>query len=378
MKQSENHEAQEFLNRYIAGSCSPEEELIVNAWFNQQAESSPNFTDPDDIDLIGEDIWTNLPPAQRSYKLRIWRKLAAAAALILISFSIIQFIYHDSPVGTQIVRQKNAKFSPGDYGATLSLANGKQISLSTLGNGVLVREPGVSITKTSKGELVYQITGEPSERATTNTLSTARGQTFKVNLPDGSSVWLNAASSITYSTNLAHSEVRTVRLNGEAYFKVAHDSKHPFVVKTNGQEVTVLGTEFNVSAYADDHNETTTLVQGKIAMNTAINKVILSPGEKGTVENGIIEKAVTNVESAIGWKNNEFVFASQDIRGIMKILSRWYDVDVEYAGEIPSERFSGSTTRFADIHSVLSILESTGSVKINASGAKIIVSGKRK
>lgn len=374
MTEDQTKYTQELLDRYNAGNCTAEEEIQVEAWFNAYANTIDDVEQPEDMELIGQEIWAKLPATQVSIKRKLWPKFAAAAAVILVLIGLFKLYERNSNQELQLVQNKKEQIAPGTFGATLTLADGKQIRLSQLKNGVFAEEAGVKITKTAKGELIYQIKDETSNALKTNTLTTAKGETFKVELPDGSSVWLNAASSLTYTTNLANAAIRKVKLSGEAYFKVAHDQEHPFIVTTRGHDIKVLGTEFNVSSYENDDAEITTLVQGKISMNTSKDQVILTPGEKGTVRNGSIEKATANIEAATGWKNNEFVFASQDIRSIMKLIARWYDVNIIYEGEIPSEKISGSISRFADIHSVLNILQATGTVKIKTTGNRVVVS----
>jgi len=374
MTENHNKYARELLYRYNAGNCTPEEESQIEAWFNAYANNIPDVELSENMELIGQEIWAKLPATNLPVKRKMWPRFATAAAVVLVLLGLFKLYELNSTDAQHLVQNKIKQITPGTFGATLTLANGKQIKLSHLKNGVFAEEAGVKITKTANGELVYQVKDETSNTLKTNTLATAKGETFKVELPDGSSAWLNAASSLTYNTNLANSEVRKVKLSGEAYFKVAHDSEHPFVVSTRGHNIKVLGTEFNVSSYENDEAEITTLVQGKISMNTAKDKAVLMPGEKGTVTNGMIQKAKANIEAATGWKNNEFVFASQDIKSIMKLIDRWYDVNIIYEGEIPSEKISGSISKFADIHSVLNILQATGTVKIKTAGNRVVVS----
>lgn len=374
MTENHNKYARELLYRYNAGNCTPEEESQIEAWFNAYANNIPDVELSENMELIGQEIWVKLPATNLPVKRKMWPRFATAAAVVLVLLGLFKLYELNSTDAQHLVQNKIKQITPGTFGATLTLANGKQIKLSHLKNGVFAEEAGVKITKTANGELVYQVKDETSNTLKTNTLATAKGETFKVELPDGSSAWLNAASSLTYNTNLANSEVRKVKLSGEAYFKVAHDSEHPFVVSTRGHNIKVLGTEFNVSSYENDEAEITTLVQGKISMNTAKDKAVLMPGEKGTVTNGMIQKAKANIEAATGWKNNEFVFASQDIKSIMKLIDRWYDVNIIYEGEIPSEKISGSISKFADIHSVLNILQATGTVKIKTAGNRVVVS----
>ncbi|MCJ8209212.1 FecR domain-containing protein [Mucilaginibacter sp. RS28] len=374
MTEKEANFTKDLLERYNAGKCSEAECRLVDSWFNYQAANNPEMPGSDDIELIGREIWHNLPASGYVAKRHLWYKITAAAAMLAVVCGI--FLHVNSRRNNQpaVAKQKQT-ILPGTYGATLTLGNGNRIALRALQNGVFAEESTVTISKTAKGELVYKVKDTGVATPQVNTLSTAKGETFKVELPDGSSVWLDAASTLTYSTNLATADIRKVSLTGEAYFKVAHDAEHPFVVKTAGHEVKVLGTEFNISSYPDDDVETTTLIKGSVSMSTANQKVLLVPGQQGVVNNGRIEKSAANIYAAIGWKNNEFVFASQDIRAIMKLIARWYDVDIYYEGNITNEKISGNISRFADINSVVNILRATEMVKVQIDGRKLIISG---
>ncbi|PWK79556.1 FecR family protein [Mucilaginibacter oryzae] len=372
MTEKETKLTKDLLDRYNVGACSEAESRLVDSWFNHQAGNIDAMPEPDNIELVGQEIWRNLPASGEAIKRNLWYKVAAAAAVLAVICSILLPTLTKRGSSSEIAKQS---ISPGQYGATLTLANGKRIALGNLKNGIFAQESAVSISKTAKGEVVYQVKNNGFAPSQVNTLSTAKGETFKVDLPDGSSVWLNAASSLTYSTNLASAEVRSVKLFGEAYFKVAHDAAHPFIVKTSSQEVKVLGTEFNISSYTDDDSETTTLLKGSISMSTGHQKVMLVPGEQGVVSDSRISKSNADVYAATGWKDNEFVFASKDIRSIMKLIARWYDVDVYYEGNVTNEKISGSISRFADINDVIKVLRATEAVKIQITGKKIIISG---
>ncbi|WP_343692919.1 FecR domain-containing protein [Chitinophaga sp.] len=381
MTEKDTKFAQDLLKRYNEGRCTEAERRLVDAWFNHQARLNDELPERDDMHLIGQEIWSRLPVKDNVVRRMFWKRTAvvtAAAAVLLVLLYLT--VFHQTPLnkGQYVAKAQKGAISPGTYGATLTLGNGTQVALGSVKNGVFAEDSTVRISKSAKGELIYQVKGVTSDRPQNNTLSTAKGQTFKVDLPDGSSVWLNSASSLTYSTNLANAALRSVRLTGEAYFKVAKNTEHPFVVKIAGHEVRVLGTEFNVNAYPNDDAETTTLINGSVRLSTSTQQITLVPGEQGSVSNGKIEKSAANVYAATGWKSNEFVFASQDIRSIMKMISRWYDVDIIYEGNVTTEKISGSISRFADLHSVLNILQATGTVKFQINGNSITVSENRK
>ena len=305
---------------------------------------------------------------------RLWRQIAAvAAAMVLVCTGVYFFKYKPGkvPVAANVVVQH---VKPGDFGATLTLANGKKISLASASKGEIGRESGIIITKTGDGRIIYEIDKKVSDPNAFNTLSTAKGETYQIRLPDGSLVYLNAASSLTYTTSLIKDGKRIVKLSGEGYFEVFKDKQHPFIVKTNRQEVEVLGTHFNISSYADDDVEKTTLLEGKVKLSASGNFKILRPGQQAKLNGNQITVKETDTDLAVAWKNNEFVFESEDIETIMKMIERWYNVEVIFIGEKTKQRFSGKVSRFDEISKVLDIVESTEEAHFQIKGRIIYVS----
>lgn len=319
-----------------------------------------------------------LQPQQRR-TLRLWPRLAVAAAVTVIAFGI--WFYTDkidslrNTFGSgQIIANDVA---PGGVGATLTLANGEKIRLTDAGNGELARQAGVTVTKSASGEIIYEITSSAkveNHRGAINTLSTARGETYQLRLPDGSRVWLNAASSITYSANLLQLGKRKVTLQGEGYFEIAKDKAYPFVVESKGQQVEVLGTHFNVNAYGDEPVISTTLLEGSVKVSQADKEVILKPGQQALNEDHAFVVAEVDIDKAVAWKNGLFMFKSEKISEIMKKVQRWYDVDIVYNdGDIGALKFSGTISRYDHVSKLLDILETTGQVHFKIEGRKIIV-----
>jgi transmembrane sensor len=298
---------------------------------------------------------------------------AAAIILIALTIGLYTYLHKENPDhGTLFTND----IAPGKTGATLTLANGKKIRLTDVPMGEVAKESGISITKNVAGQLVYQIKGNPGESNSMNTLSTARGETYVVILPDQSKVWMNAASSLTYATSLNEHGIRKVKLDGEAYFEVAKDKVHPFIVETNGQQVEVLGTHFNISGYNDEESIKTTLLEGsvKVIANNNHNKV-LKPGQQSSLS-ATGKLSVTEVDTKLftAWKDNKFIFDNDDIKSVMRIVQRWYNVEVIYTGQLPDDNFGGKISRFSNVSSVLRILESTGGVHFKIEGRKIYVS----
>jgi ferric-dicitrate binding protein FerR (iron transport regulator) len=190
---------------------------------------------------------------------------------------------------------------------------------------------------------------------------TPRGGTYQVVLPDGSKVWLNAGSSLTFPKKF-DKQARVVMLTGEAYFEIAKNPAQPFRVLTIGQHVTVLGTHFNVNAYRDELAPRTTLVEGSVNVSWANQTAILKPGQQAVMLNKSFKISKVNVDEVLSWKNGKFKFSNESIESLMRKISRWYDVDIEYRGEITKEKFGGQVSKFSKVSDILEVLQLTGYV----------------
>ncbi|TJY60087.1 DUF4974 domain-containing protein [Sphingobacterium alkalisoli] len=386
------------FNKYLQNLCSLEEtqrlmdyfeqdedkdrlkDLIIDVLEIQDERYETNPAIAEVLAKVDRDLFIQIQetpstiPDRKNKTLKLWFKIATvAASLVLISIGIY-FFNHRSVTPSAIVKVEEQEINPGDFGATLTMANGKKISLASVSKGEIARESGIVITKTDDGRLMYQIDEKLSDPNAINTLSTARGETYQVTLPDGSRVYLNAASSLTYSASLLQNGKRVVKLIGEGYFEVAKDKRHPFIVKTNKQEIEVLGTHFNISSYTDDEVEKTTLLEGSVKLSALGNSKLLKPGQQAKLSGGKIAIVETDADLAVAWKNNEFVVESEHIEAIMKMIERWYNVEVIYIGEKTKERFSGKVSRFDNLSKVLEIVESTGEAHFDIKGRTVYVS----
>ena len=320
-------------------------------------------------------IPTLSPPIKRN--IRLWSTIAKIAAVLLVVVGIYFFNEYQKEPNYEHLTAND--IPPGKIGATLTLANGKKINLADAANGEIIKEAGASISKTANGELVYNApSGQsnlngPNTSNALNTLTTAIGETFILTLPDQTKVWLNAASSLTYNPNLTSNGIRKVKLTGEGYFEVAKDKDHPFIVESGNQTVEVLGTHFNVHAYQDEKAYRTTLLEGSIKITDQGQSKVLAPGDQASNSTGHIKLTQVDTEFAVAWKSNNFVFDRLDIKEIMKMISRWYNVEVIYKDDIPSGTFWGSVSRFDNISKVLIPLEATGDVHFKIEGRKIYV-----
>lgn len=303
-------------------------------------------------------------------------KVAAVAAIVLVILATYFFnFYTTDKIHNPVVYSDDV--APGKIRATLTLSNGKKIILGAENDGILAEEAGISISKTKDGQLEYSISGETNgDRLNMNTLSTAVGETYILNLPDRSKVYLNAASSLTYPSSFSGSKTRRVELLGEGYFEVAKDKTHPFVVESRGQQVEVLGTHFNINAYQNEPAMKTTLIEGAVKVSDTSGKqsIFLKPGQQSVLTEGIFKMTTVDPELAVAWKNNEFTFENESIENIMRKVERWYNVEVIYVGSKPTEKYVGGVSRFDKVSKVLQALEFSGGVHFKVEGRKIFVS----
>ncbi|HMK17090.1 MAG TPA: FecR family protein [Chitinophagaceae bacterium] len=305
------------------------------------------------------------------------RRIAIAASFIgLLLISV--FLLNDkigkketAKIGTNTQRFKNDVL-PGSDKATLTLADGSTILLDEAQNGTIAQQGNSKIIKLD-GKLSYDPTNKNSREIVYNTISTPKGGQYQLELPDGSQVWLNATSSIHFPTSFIGTE-RRIEITGEAYFEIAKDPNMPFIVTVNNAEVQVLGTHFNVNAYNDEDNVKTTLLEGSVRFVNDGNINILKPGQQAQLAKNGMTKVVSdvNVDNVIAWKNGMFDFENAGIETIMRQLSRWYDVEIEYKGET-DDLFIAEMRRDIKLSDALKALELTGKVKFDIQGKKIIV-----
>jgi len=319
------------------------------------------------LQVFGED-------QRKSKTIKLWPRIVAIAAAVALLVLGVYFFNYRNDKHTNSNTLATQDITPGTVGATLTLANGKKIKLSDAANGELASQSGVTISKSANGQLTYEIKENTNHEAQLNTLSTANGETYRVRLPDGSLVWLNATSSLTFSSNLNEGGRRRVKLIGEGYFEVTKDKDHPFIVESSDQEVEVLGTHFNINAYQDEDIIKTTLIEGSVKIITPKLQKMLLPGHEAVKSGNDIQVYSVKAEQAAAWKDGRFVFDNKKIGDIMKMIERWYNVQVIYEGEMPEDLFLGSVSRFDHVSQVLNILESTGRVHFKVEDRKIYVS----
>ncbi len=378
-------QAQELLNKYQLGNCTPEEQQLLDHWYLSESAKQPVADEPSDPltdeKLIWDRIAKEIPEATQMRRFKKWHSMAAAAAILIFTSFGAWFFTKSHQTAKQLAQESPIQNDvlPGGNKAVLTLANGRQITLTGARNGTLAVQGGVSVNKTADGRIVYnsskKVTSNAAEKMGFNTMTTPRGGQYWVVLPDGSKALLNAASSLTYPTNFSGAE-RKVELTGEAYFEVAHNPDKPFRVYSKSQVVEVLGTHFNINTYDDEPDIRTTLLEGKVKVTSVVkNQVrVLKPGQQAVLNTYSFDVNDIDVEDATAWKNGTFTFENNDIQQIMRMVSRWYDVDVVYKGTLPADKFTGFVSRFSNVSEVLRMLQLTHKVKFKIDGKQITVS----
>jgi ferric-dicitrate binding protein FerR (iron transport regulator) len=364
--------------------------------------------------------------------------LAVAAAAAAITLGTWLYVSEIASVPRNDTEMNSAQagmndIAPGKNGATITLADGKVIQLSDAKSGVVVNDNGIAYDDKSEIASIPRNDGRGGEKSTMLTANTARGQTYQFTLPDGTRAWLNADSKISFRSQFS-GKTRKIILSGEAYFEVAKDKSHPFIVESAGQIVEVLGTHFNINSYADEGSIKTTLLEGSVRVSSLLtstaraelgsvslrgrteasrgnlpgrgpsttqsqnnneigfsseasrareglgtsrrasrNDVVLRPSEQASLKGDALTVKEIDPSEAVAWKNGEFIFNDEPLESIMRKLARWYDIDVIYKDIDPKALFYGSMSRYDNISKVLSKLELTGGIHFKIEGRKIIV-----
>jgi transmembrane sensor len=309
----------------------------------------------------------------------LYRIVAAASVLILLSAGTYFLFFHkptkEISQAKNIPQLKNDVAAPTGAKTTLTLANGSTIILDSAQNGALADQGNSRVQKLNSSQLAYNTLNEKPTEIVYNTLTTAKGGQTMVVLADGTKVWLNALSSLKFPTAFA-GENREVELKGEGYFEVSKNARMPFYVKVNDVRVKVLGTHFNIMAYDDENVIKTTLLEGSVKITKDTKEKILKPGEQATVDktNGNVQvKTDEDADEAIAWKNGFFEFSRLDMQGIMRQVSRWYDVEVSYDQKVNTNRtFSAIVSRSSNLSVVMKIMEQAN-IHFKVEGNKIII-----
>lgn len=378
----------QLLEKYSRNACSEEELRQLEAWFLEVGnENIGTFPDEARVHRMLEQIQasprykrTGAPAKQN--RLRVKRIIAVASAAAILLFGIGVALYW-SPHSAQTETASIADIAAGGDKAILTLADGKRIVLDGTGSGTVAQENGITIQKNADKSLTYTVqetTGDIGGKLAYHTIETPRGGQYRVVLSDGSTIWLNAESSLTFPARFSPTS-RDVKVTGEAYFAVVPrktggdvGKRIPFIVETDQQRIEVLGTEFNVNTYPDQPAQQTTLVEGSVRVRNKNNDqhVVLEPGQKAQ-GSSTIQVTKADLEREIAWKNGDFIFKNDQLSHILQQVSRWYDITVSYPEHLAELPFSGMVSRQRPLSSIIAMLESTGVLRVKIQERRIII-----
>lgn len=361
----------ELLDRYDKGLCTPEEQLQVDNWYLEQARQNQAYTDPEDLDAVKQRIYNRLVKRKTSYK----SYGIAAAVVVFLGFASLAYFlkdYKQKSLTASIIND----VAPGRNNAIIKLADGKIIHLDELAVGEKRAAGMMVIEKTGDGTVKYtknadnQNIGANSEL---NVITTPKGGQYQLILPDGTNVWLNAASELSYPISFKGMKERKVTLSGEAYFEVAKDVLHTFKVYNHEQIVSVTGTHFNVCCFS--HEPTiTTLSEGSVNVFQLSSKQTqsLKPGQQSSLDQTGINVRTVNPADFTAWKDGNFVFNQTPIRLALQQISRWYDVEFD-VNNLPEKTLNGEISRQVKLSEMLGTIEKVSGVKFTITGRRIMV-----
>jgi transmembrane sensor len=378
----QKQEIQELSEKITAGTASAEEIKLYNRlcnYFDSTEEEWDEhlFGNKKEIEQqIKKGIWKQVGLEKPVYKMR-WFKWVAAASVMLMVYSGYLLVTKNvakttfDAVKSPVKKELPDDIAPGQTGAILTLASGEKIILDSAENGSLAEQGNVAVVK-KDGELIYKTEGKNIE-AVYNTITTPKGRQFNLVLADGSKAWLNSASSITFPTAFVGAE-RKIIITGEAYFEVAHNASMPFIVESGKNVVRVLGTHFNINAYDNEKVVSVTLLQGSVDVSRGNVSKIIKPGQQAQINSEEKINLVRDVDlnHVVAWKNGRISFQGADLGTVMRQMSRWYDVDIEYNSKV-NDLFYADMARSTMLSDVLKALELTTDVRFKIEGRKVIV-----
>lgn len=389
----------ELAERFLLGIATEKEIALLHEWYDtaDKEEIELVFTpEPETAEAVGKRLFGGLQLAIQEERLEtrhrrmvLTRRWIAAASVVFVVVFAGKYFWDSnrSPKperGIAQVTKSGNDLPPGSNKARLWLGDGSVIDLADAKNGTIKHEAGARIEK-KDGQLIYDFSkGEEASRrvdgskgaeaSEINTIQTPRGGQYEVILADGTKVWLNSASSLSYPATFTGKN-RQVLLKGEAYFEVAEDKNKPFKVSVGDVQVEVLGTHFDVMAYEDENAINTTLLAGAVRVTAkGVASRVLAAGQEASMDrsSGSLSVNEVDVEEAVAWKDGFFEFQGVSIETVMRQLARWYDVDVKYEGKT-DHHFRGKISRSSNVSEVFKMLELTGEVHFSTEGKKIIV-----
>lgn len=368
---------EELIHRYVNGICTEEELILIESWHLKDINDSSYLPSKTHIDIVHKRIWKKLA-RETDYKNtatvaeRIWKIATIAASILIIGSTAYYYLQPEKNHRTPSLKQFTQNdILPGGEKASLTLYDGKKIALDSAKEGTIAIQDKVTVSKTNNGYVVYH-SNIDSKYIHLNKLETPRGGKYKIILPDGTKVWLNAASTLIFPTSFKGKD-RKVILDGEAYFEVTKDKFKPFIVKNRNQIIEVLGTHFNIRSYLDESITQTTLSEGKVKVLKGTVYKFLKPGQVAYTSSILktIEVKKADLEKNLAWKNNDFIFKGDNLITIMKEVSRWYNVEIIYQGPPDQGKYWGVISRNKNISELLKMLQSTGKINYKIEEGRI-------
>ncbi len=366
----------ELLKAYVSSTAEDDTETLRSVLLELMYEQDEDLTIP----VLSDELYHNIISDVRFRKkrtVRLYMRMGSVAAVVLLLLSGIWFWSSDfsgSDVGKRTERIRMVTSTPTER-LLLRASDGTTYDIDKLvtGRSIGSKQDLFSI---EDNEITYA-SNSPSHTVdhTIHTLVTPKGRQFKVVLSDGTNVWLNAATTLKFPVHFAQDE-RVVEVDGEAYFEVQKSTKRPFIVHSSGQKIKVLGTHFNVHSYKEDNKSSTTLIEGKVEVSSSGQQRVLLPGEQAISSNQHNELLVqsVNAQDVIAWKDRLFVFHNEEIQDVMRQVSRWYDVEVEYLDGMEGKHIAGSIPRYENIGKLMAALAATDLLNYEIKGGTVIIS----
>ena len=381
-----NDKIWQWIGDYCSGLMDKSEEQELRAWMDEAEENKLFFMEG--VKMVREyqvvtrsdkNASDSLKHVREKIKARgrrqLWIQITAVASVVILFALSFAFFYmpeleRESPV--------SAKVHAGGMKATLIVANGIQVDLMQDNLQDVVRQYGATVLEDKKNELRYdnvEVNEEIEENPVYHTISTPVGGEYHFTLADGTMVWLNSSSRLTFPTRFT-GDAREVLVEGEVYFGVQHDESKPFIVRVNDVSVRVLGTEFCISAYPENEGVMTTLVRGAVQVTSGNNQVVLKPGYQAVVDqySGAISQRAVELSLYTSWVRGIFEYENMELNDIMVQLARWYDVQFTFsASECKERRFTGVIRKYEDLNDVLDMIEKTTNVKFIINGKNVTI-----
>ena len=381
-----NDKIWQWIGDYCSGLMDKSEEQELRAWMDEAEENKLFFMEG--VKMVREyqvvtrsdkNASDSLKHVREKIKARgrrqLWIQITAVASVVILFALSFAFFYmpeleRESPV--------SAKVHAGGMKATLIVANGIQVDLMQDNLQDVVRQYGATVLEDKKNELRYdnvEVNEEIEEKPVYHTISTPVGGEYHFTLADGTMVWLNSSSRLTFPTRFT-GDAREVLVEGEVYFGVQHDESKPFIVRVNDVSVRVLGTEFCISAYPENEGVMTTLVRGAVQVTSGNNQVVLKPGYQAVVDqySGAISQRAVELSLYTSWVRGIFEYENMELNDIMVQLARWYDIQFTFsASECKERRFTGVIRKYEDLNDVLDMIEKTTNVKFIINGKNVTI-----